>query len=309
MSDAVLGKIATLVIALGVVACSGSSEEEIDKRPAKIASIGEQGAGNLEPNIDAIRDDGNTVVDETTVTFSGVNYQLAAGSEQLDQAFYENVALVSKVSEGAVILFGRNGSSWLYGGEEDELPRLIQPLIGVPEGQQLLTMDASDFWLVSSSRASKRRFDEEVPANQIVLHNFDLSQVLGQRDKLKILGATHQSLFLHLVSHIVILSVVDGETAAYEFSAEFPGGFEGEIRAAGETTEGGYWFATENRFAILNYRDQRWHWNFAEMPSNLNDYSSLAARLDLDGQRLSGDSVAFNGRVHSLSGAPMAFED
>ncbi|MFW7380937.1 MAG: hypothetical protein ACOH5I_19130 [Oligoflexus sp.] len=293
-----------------VTACADTKEEQIDKRPGQSALIDpgsdqDLGSGGQTPGPGSGGDD-NTVVDENVLNFSGVAFQLAAGSDLLEQEYLDNLAFVSMVAEDTAILFGKDGTSWHYASEPDAAPQQILPLITAPEGRQLLSMDQEDFWIVGSDRVSKRKFDDELPPNQIALHNFDLSKLSGQGDQLRILGATHTSLVLYLGSHIAIFSVIDGVTAAYEFRSELPGGITGDLLAAGDTTDGGFWLATADKFAILKYVDLKWHWNVAQIPLNLESFSSLAARLDVEGQRLMGDSVAINGQVYSVSGAPIA---
>lgn len=300
------------IILLGVCqllsACSGSQEELIDKRSGQNA-LSDLGSGNQNSDAIGTSPDSSTVVDEDILNFSGISFQLAPGHEALSPEFLDNIALVSMVAEDTIILFGKDGSSWHYGREADQPPTLILPLIAAPEGRQLLTMDSDDFWMIGGERVSKRKQDPELPANQVVLHNFDLSKLSGQLDKLRILGASHTSLILHMGTHIAIFSVIDGETAAYEFSSVLPGNIEGEVLAAGDTTDGGYWLATADRFALLRYADLKWHWKIASIPLNLDSFSSLAARIDVEGQRLSGDSLAVNGQIYSTSNAPIALPE
>jgi hypothetical protein len=306
-----LSATAIFLLAWVSLGCAPTKKVVIDKREQNSfvdnndTNPDEDPAGGADGEVAGPGDD-NTVVDDTVLNFSGLAFQLAARSDQLDQAYRDNLLMASKVAEGTNILFGKDGTSWIYGQEGSDQPEEVLPAIAPPEERQLLTMDQGDFWIVGPERVSKRKMGPDMAENQIVLHNFDLTKLSGDASQLRILGATHTTLILSLGTHLAIFTVWDGLTSAYELEAKLPAGIEGDVIAAGDTTDGGFWLATADRFALLKQVELQWHWNIADIPMDLADYTSLALRIDVEGQRPVGDSVAVKEDVYSVSGAPIA---
>ena len=291
-----------------ILACSGESTEQIDRRssPAQGAAPSDsndlntdEGASDSGPN--------DSVVEDQPINFSAVTLSLAANSDQLAADFLTGVRLTSKVDATSIVLFGSDGTSWLYASDGTSPPQEIVPIIAPPEDRILLTMDQDDFWLVDAARVSKRKFDPEAAPGDVVLINFDLTKLSGDKTQLRILGATHESLLLFLGSHVAIFSVKDGVSSAYEFNSTLPSATGSEIISAGDMADGGYWFATQTEFVTLRQKDGQWVWNTVALSlSTSSAFASIAARLDFSKQAVDGDLLLIANEVYSVSGSPIA---
>ncbi len=250
----------------------------------------------------------DTIVDNTVQNFSGITLSTAANFEQFQD--FENISLISKIDQNTIVLFGSDGFSWSYGdaaGLQDNLPRLNPS--EYPE-RKIYTLPDDDLWMVSSTLVSKRKFVDDAEENQIVLLNFDLTKLSGNRESTRVLGITKESLILEMGNYIGLFSVINGVASAYELKAELPYENVGAIVSSGQTNDGGYWFLTsEKKFVLLKRKEQKWVWNLVEMPVTTfeDEISSMAIWLDVENKAVSGDAaILTTNSLLSISGAPIA---
>lgn len=290
-------------------ACSAGSNESVDRRSATdTASSPTEETGELNPeSASEAPSETNAIVDQEPIALTDPNLQPASGAEFLAENFFSNIQLVSKVASDTVILFGLDGRSWVYGAADATEPTELQPVVGVPEDGQLFTMDGDDFWMLTPSKVSKRKQQEGGDPNEVVLINFDITQLSGDPAQRKVLGVSHSSLILFGGSHIAVFEVNEGEPSAFEFKTELPPGTGSQLLAAGSLKGDGYWFATEQNLATLRRGDGEWVWTVAQTALMTDGILGFAAEPDLDNRSFQGDTVIWNAEgVQSASGAPIA---
>ncbi|SME97877.1 hypothetical protein [Pseudobacteriovorax antillogorgiicola] len=297
-----------LICSMSAWGCNQAEQEAVDKREKVEAAVVDDENSVVDTDSD-IRQD--AIVSDDVVNFSGIALQQAANSDAYAAEDFANIALVSRIDQDQTVFFGKDGFAWSYGvsGETSLVP--ILPKITPPSDREMYTLDSEDFWLVDAERISKRKFlaEGEADPNQVVLHNFDITKLAGDRSQLRVIGATKTTLILHMATHLAVFAVKDGLTSAYEFEATLPTAATGTIIAAGETVQGGYWFATsDNRFALLNQSEGVWTWNVADVPINdVGTISSLGVWLDQSTQAAVGEVVALTGTaIFSVTASPIA---
>lgn len=278
------------------LSCAGS-KRSLNYRGSSQAALNAQTAGENSP---VIRDGDATASTEV----KGPPFIEAKNSEALNAEFRANILLASKISDAQLVIFGKDGRSWLYNPSESSAPTMLGASISKPNGSSLFTLPEGKFWLIGDHAVSRRKLTDAAPG-VIPVENFDTSSIQGDWSKLKVLFVSNDQIILHLDTMIAILQIKDGKPILSQFSSKIPVDLEGDIRAAGETVDGGYWFAHNDTFAILSFKASKLAWTKLKIKlTAYEDYSVFAMRLDLAKKELAGDALLVQAdKIWSISGA------
>jgi len=238
--------------------------------------------------------DGDIQNDPTKSTdYAGPTLVEAKNNAALTPEFRANIALVNKVSATQIVLFGKNGRSWLYNPAEETPPMAMEPAIVKPEGFGLFTLPDSKFWLVGPQTLGRRKAVEST-VGVVSVENFNTSTIKGDWAKVRVLFVALDSIILQLDTSIAILAIRNGTPSLSQFSSTLPVALEGGIVAAGETESGGYWFASKETVALLEMTGLNLAWSRIKIPfTGREDYSQAAMRLDSSKKQATGDVLLF----------------
>jgi hypothetical protein len=236
--------------------------------------------------------------------FTGPTLVEAKNNEAATPEFKANIGLVNKVSATQIVLFGKDGKSWLYNPAADTPPTQMDPAIVQPAGYSLYTLPDGKFWLVGPQTLGRRKAGEAA-GGSVPVENFNTSTIKGDWAKVRVLYAAVDTIILHLDSNIAILAIRNGTPSVSQFSSALPAPLEGGIVAAGETEAGGYWFAGKETVALLEMSGLSLAWSRAKVPlTGHEDYAQLAMRIDSVKKEVSGDVLVFQGdKYWSVTGA------
>jgi hypothetical protein len=228
----------------------------------------------------------------------------AKNNAALSAEFKANISLVSKVSATEIVLFGKDGKSWLYNPAADAPPTQMDAVIVQPVNYSLYTLPDGKFWLVGPQALGRRKASEAAGAS-VPVENFNTSTIKGDWTKARVLYAAVDTIILHLDTNIAVLAIRNGSPSVSQFSSTLPVALEGGIVAAGETEAGGYWFAGKETVALLEMSGLSLSWSRAKVPlQNHVDYSQIAMRIDSTKKEITGDALLFQGdKYWSVSGA------
>lgn len=251
--------------------------------------------------------DGDIQTDSGKSTdFVGPTLTESKNNAALTKEFKDNINLVSKVSATAIVLFGKDGKSWLYNPAADTPPTQMDPAIVQPQGYSLFTLPDGKFWLTGPQTLGRRKAGEAVGAS-VPVENFNTASIKGDWAKVRILYASVDTIILHLDTNIAVLAIRNGTPSVSQFSSTLPVPLDGAIVAAGETETGGYWFAGKESVALLEMSGLSLAWSRAKVPlTGHEDYSQMAMRIDSAKKEVTGDVLLFQGdKYWSVSGAPI----
>lgn len=227
----------------------------------------------------------------------------AKNNAALSAEFKANIGLVSKVSATEIVLFGKDGKSWLYNPAADAPPTQLDAVIVQPVNYSLYTLPDGKFWLVGPQALGRRKAGEA--GASVPVENFNTSTIKGDWAKARVLYAAVDTIILQLDTNVAILAIRNGSPSVSQFSSTLPVPLEGGIVAAGETEAGGYWFAGKETVALLEMSGLSLAWSRAKVPlQDRADYSQIAMRIDSTKKEVTGDALLFQGdRYWSVSGA------
>jgi hypothetical protein len=273
------------------------SEEVVNRRGEVAASMA------LPANPDT--KDGDVQTDPgKSSDFVGPTLTEAKNNAGLTPEFKANINLVNKVSATEIVLFGKDGKSWLYNPAADAVPTQMEPAIVQPTGYSLFTLPDGKFWLVGPQTLGRRKAGEAA-GTSVPVENFNTSSIKGDWTKVRILYAAVDTIILHLDTNIAILAIRNGTPSVSQFNSALPVPLEGGIVAAGETESGGYWFSGKETVALLELSGLSLAWSRAKVPLvGHEDYAQIAMRIDSTKKEVSGDVLVFQAdKYWSVSGA------
>jgi hypothetical protein len=273
------------------------SEEAVNRR-------GEVAASMVAPS-KSETNDGDVQTDPgKSADFVGPALTEAKNNADLTPEFKANINLVNKVSATQIVLFGKDGKSWLYNPAADTPPTQMDPAIVQPAGYSLFTLPDGKFWLVGPQTLGRRKAGEPT-GGSVPVENFNTSTIKGDWAKVRILYAAVDTIILHLDTNIAILAIRNGTPSVSQFSSALPVQLEGGIVAAGETESGGYWFSGKETIALLEMSGLSLAWSRAKVPlTGHEDYAQIAMRIDSAKKEVTGDVLVFQGdKYWSVTGA------
>ncbi len=302
MGDWALKSLWQTFVAMALLSLAfGCSREAVNRR-------GEVAAGLSVP-VGPVTSDGDVQTEPSTTTttldFVGPTLVEARNNEALTPEFKTNLVLVNKVSANEIVLFGKDGKSWLYNPAADTPPTQMDPAIVQPDGFGLYTLPEGKFWLVGPNTLGRRKAGEGA-GGAVPVENFNTQTIKGDWTKVKVLYAAADTIILHLDSNIAVLSIRTGTPSLSQFSSTLPIALDGgSIVAAGETESNGYWFASKETVALLEMAGLNLAWARAKVPLAAHaDYSQIAMRIDSSKKEVTGDVLVFQGdKFWSVSGA------
>lgn len=273
------------------------SEETVNRR-------GEVAASTILP-ANPPPGDGDIQTDPGKSTdFIGPTLLEAKNNAGLTAEFKANISLVNKVSATQIVLFGKDGKSWLYNPAADAPPTQMDPAIVQPEGYSLFTLPDGKFWLVGPQTLGRRKAGEAA-GGSVPVENFNTSTIKGDWTKIRVLYVAVDTIILHLDTNIAVLAIRNGTPSVSQFSPTLPVPLEGGIVAAGETEAGGYWFASKETAALLEMAGLSLSWSRAKVPlTGHEDYTQIAMRIDSSKKEVTGDVLLFQAdKYWSVTGA------
>jgi hypothetical protein len=273
------------------------SEETVNRRGEVAASI------SLPASPD--QSDGDVKSDAGKSTdYVGPTLTEAKNNAALTPEFKANINLVNKVSATQIVLFGKDGKSWLYNPAADAPPTQMDAAIVQPSGYSLYTLPDGKFWLAGPQTLGRRKAGDAV-GGTVPVENFNTSSIKGDWTKARVLYAAVDTIIIHLDTNIAILTIRNGTPSVSQFSSTLPVPLEGGIIAAGETESGGYWFSGKETVALLEMSGLSLAWSRAKVPlTGHEDYTQIAMRVDSAKKEVSGDVLVFQGdKYWSVTGA------
>jgi hypothetical protein len=287
-------KTAAMTLLSLMFACS---EEDVSRRGEVAASITLPATRDLNSG-DGKADSGKSS-DYVSPTLTE-----AKNNAGLTPEFKANINLVNKVSATQIVLFGKDGKSWLYSPAAGAPPTQMDAAIVQPSGYSLYTLPDGKFWLVGPQSLGRRKAGEAA-GGTVSVENFNTSSIKGDWTKARVLYAAVDIIIIHLDTNIAILAIRNGTPSVSQFSSALPVTLEGGIVAAGETESGGYWFSGKETVAQLEMSGLSLTWSRAKVPlTGHEDYLQIAMRVDSEKKELSGDVLVFQGdKYWSVSGA------
>lgn len=213
--------------------------------------------------------------------------------ELIDPIFFSNIQLVSKTLEDEIVIFGKDGNSWVYKpGTEAEL-NLIPPAVVNPQGSTLYTLPSGQFWIVSPEEVGKRKDAVGTDQGAVVIERFGTDVFSGNKSKISVLFATASSIVLHLETHIVILTSENNKPSFNQFALNsLPVSLGGPIIAAGQAKNKAFWLASKDAMALLEPRGSGYSWSKVRLPlPGEGEFKSLALWLDQDVKAAKGSAM------------------
>ncbi len=275
----------------------GCSEESVNRRGEVAASISVPATSD--PNNGDVKTEPGKSTD-----FVGPTLTEAKNNAGLTPEFKANILLVNKVSATQIVLFGKDGKSWLYNPAADTPPTQMEPAIVQPSGYSLFTLPDGKFWLVGPQTLGRRKAGEGA-GGAVPVENFNTSTIKGDWTKVRVLYAAVDTIILHLDTNVAILAIRNGTPSVSQFSSALPVQLEGGIASAGETEGGGYWFSGKDTIALLEMSGASLAWSRAKVPlTGHEDYTQIGMRIDSGKKEVTGDVLVFQGdKYWSVSGA------
>ncbi len=277
--------------------CARVTEKDVNRRNAQGAEPSRSGQGTNGSGDATVQADLSPLV-----------LQLAKNSELAPADFFKNISGISKIKEDQIILFGKNGKSWVYGSTPDQPPKVLEPSVVGGEGAQLFTLPESEFWLVKADEVGRRKAGS-VEQGSITIERFSTAALQGNREKMRVLYAGVNDLILDLETSIAILSIREGQALLNQFdTSKLPVDLGGSIRAAGRGQNDSFWFAAGDQIAIVESKSEVFSWKKSKIPMpGFEDYTHLALWIDPAAKQVLGDSLMLQGeKIWSVSGAPLA---
>lgn len=249
-------------------------------------------------------DNGDVSTDPKASDFSGPTLVEAKNTAAVSPEFKANVLLASKISAEQIMIFGKDGKSWLYNPTADAAPTQLEPPIVKLSGTSLLTLPDGKFWVVGDKTIGRRKAGDGT-GGSVPVENFNTTTIKGDWAKTRVLYAAPDTLILQLDTSVAILAVRNGTPSLSQFSSTLPVALEGGIVAAGETVGGGYWFASKETVAVLEMSGLSLAWSRAKVPfTGHEDYGQIAMRIDSGKKVVDGDILLFQGdKYWSVTGA------
>ena len=232
--------------------------------------------------------------------------QIAKNTEHLTSEFLDNVSLVSKISPDQIMIFGKNGRSWIY-GKDELVPQVLEATVFKPDGSQLFTLPEGDFWVVSSTEIGRKK-SGSVEQGRVTIERFDIGTLEGVKANIKVLYVSPLEIILHLETHLALLSIQDGKLSSNQVVInKFPFPLGGPIQAAGRAINGSFWIAYRDFLALLEPKEAVFSWSKVRIQMGQHlDYTQLGLWLDQTNNDLVGDVLALQeGKFWSVSGAPI----
>ncbi len=285
-----------LVLAMGV-SCA-KPEETVNRR--RLAPEADAIAGEKNPNEEPV----------AVVEYENLELVQAKNMEALSADFLNNIAFISKPATDVVVIFGKDGNSWVYNPGNEAPPAAIAPAVVAPEDSSLYPLPDGEFWTVSSEEIGKRKTSADATAGgAVIIERFGTNVFEGDKAKITVLFAAANDLIFTLDTHIVMLNTQNGKPSFNQFVlSKLPIDLEGPVVAAGRGTDKSYWLASKEDVALLTPSGSGFTWTKVKLPlDGQQDYRHLAMWLDKDKKAAEGDVLLLIGdKLLSRSGAPIA---
>lgn len=294
------------------IACS-KSEETLDKRQTKLGAVLDQRADNSDQKpAEGGGGEGNAEpkpAELPSVEFEAISLSAAKGLESIPAEELTATDLIEKVSETELVIFGKDGKSYVHTIGSKDAPVELEAAIQVPEGARLYSLPGGQFWFVGADQLGRRK---DVPADAangdaINVEQFSTSSFEGDVKKLKVLYVSASEIIVHLDTHIAILAVKDGKSLLNQFPIEgLPVDLKGTIQA-GKTVNDGYWFVANSKLSLLLPNEQGtglvWSNGQLALPEGA---TQIAMILDAGSKKALGGTYVFAGGALQEANVPAA---
>lgn len=291
------------------IACS-KSEETLNKRQTKLGDVLDKRAeGDAKPATG--EGDGSAAEEKglASVEFEALSLAAAKGLDSIPTDDVAGAELIEKLSENQLMIFGKDGKSYVYTIGSKDAPAEIEAVVQAPEGAKLYSLPDEQFWFVGSDQLGRRKAADPnaVNANAITVEQFSTSSLKGDVTKIKVLFASASEIILHLDTHIAILGIKDGKSLLNQFALEgLPVNLKGAVQA-GQTTNGGYWFYANNKFSLLQPNEKGTGLLWSDGKLSLPEGSSQVAMiLDTGAKKSVGGSYVLAGGALQEANVPAA---
>lgn len=287
-----------LIISLAVVGCKSSVKQSQDLRTRNVFP-------EEKPATESVTT--NKPIDVT----NDLTLQPVAGMGVFPKEQFDNFMLASRLDDGGIVLVGRNGTSYQYGGPDGLIE--IQPRIVPPVSRQLLTISSQDFWLVGDQISRPKAGANGEGEDGVTLINYSLDSFSGDKSKLRVLFVSANSIIFATDEKIGIISYRNGLDVAFQFgNPTIPFPLETIVSAGESTKQDSYWFASQdNRFVLLENIDGNWSRNHLNISvKGVEKPKFITFKLDRESSALVGEALALTeDAVYSTSGVALAVQN
>lgn len=273
-----------LLAAIGV-GCA-KQDESVNRRrfaPSEDATLATDNEGGSDAELETV--------------YATPNFVESKHTSLLDPIFMSNIQLASKTKADEIILFGKDGNSWVYKPGGEGQITAISPAVVNPEGSTLYSLNDQQFWIVSPEEIGKRKTGAASDQGAVTIERFGTDAFPGNKDKIAVLFAGPTEIILHLETYLVILTTESGKPSFNQFAlASLPVDLGGQVLAAGRSGSKGFWLANKDTFALLEPRGTGFSWTKVHLPlSGLEDYRMFAAWLDTEAKAAQGSALILHG--------------
>lgn len=301
----------TLLSAASLVACS-ASEQEVNKRGDRKADLvafnqvlrdQAKNSGDATPDSDKDKPADETPDSTEPVTPAVPEIKIPGLKFAADAALASikaDVVLVNKINATDIVLFGKEGKSWVYNpalAAADQL-KAITPIVVNPVGSTLYSLPDNEFWFVSSDRLGRHKSGSAGMTGEektVTTEQFATAALKGDKAKIKVLYASVDEIILHLDTYIDIITIMPSPAPASIKQleiAKLPVDLKGDVTAG--RSAAGYWFRSAAGLFFLSKTNAQAPWSQSAFSVEPSDINSLAMYPDEAGLKFQGASLGLS---------------